>query len=87
MKRFVDGDDRMQVTLLRECLDDYIAEDNPVRAIDAFVEELESIGRVAIAVEVESNGRTLQQTGATRYPIGTSTGCSNFPAASIHSMT
>ena len=31
----------MQVTLLPECLDDYIAEDNPVRAIDAFVEELD----------------------------------------------
>ena len=41
MKRFVEGEDRMQVTLLPECLDDYIAEDNPVRAIDAFVEELD----------------------------------------------
>src|SRR5512141_1251968 len=41
MKRFVEGEDRMQVTLLPECLDDYIAEDNPVRAIDAFVAELD----------------------------------------------
>src|SRR4051794_9282117 len=41
MKRFVEGRDRTQVTLLPECLDDYIAEDNPVRAIDAFVEELD----------------------------------------------
>ena len=41
MKRFVEGEDRMQVALLPECLDDYIAEDNPVRAIDAFVEELD----------------------------------------------
>jgi transposase len=41
MKRFVEGEDRMQVTLLPECLNDYIAEDNPVRAIDAFVEELD----------------------------------------------
>ncbi|MET0918413.1 MAG: IS1182 family transposase, partial [Burkholderiales bacterium] len=41
MKRFVEGEDRTQVTLLPECLDDYIAEDNPVRAIDAFVEELD----------------------------------------------
>jgi transposase len=29
------------VTLLPECLDDFVAEDNPVRIIDAFVEELE----------------------------------------------
>src|SRR5512144_182886 len=41
MKRFVEGEDRMQVTLLPECLDDYIAEDNPVRVIDVFVSELD----------------------------------------------
>jgi transposase len=28
------------MTLLPACLDDYIAEDNPVRAVDGFVEEL-----------------------------------------------
>ena len=41
MKRFIEGADRNQVALLPECLDDYISEDNPVRAIDAFVEELD----------------------------------------------
>jgi len=41
MKRFIEGDDRKQVTLLPECLDDFVAEDNPVRIIEAFVEELE----------------------------------------------
>lgn len=41
MKRFIEGDDRQQVTLLPECLDDYIGEDNPVRVVDAFVEELD----------------------------------------------
>jgi transposase len=41
MKRFIEGEDRSQVTLLPECLDDYIGEDNPVRVIDAFVEELD----------------------------------------------
>ena len=40
MKRFVEGEDRNQVTLLPECLDDYIGEDNPVRVIDVFIEEL-----------------------------------------------
>ena len=39
MKRFIEGEDRQQVTLLPECLDDYIGEDNPVRVVDAFVEE------------------------------------------------
>jgi transposase len=29
------------VTLLPECLDDYIAEDNPVRVIDVFIDELD----------------------------------------------
>ena len=40
MKRFIEGEDRQQVTLLPECLDDFIGEDNPVRVIDVFVEEL-----------------------------------------------
>ena len=41
MGRFVEGSDRKQVTLLPECLDDYIADDNPVRVVEAFVEELD----------------------------------------------
>ncbi|PVY24640.1 transposase [Paraburkholderia silvatlantica] len=41
MKRFIEGEDRKQVTLLPECLDDFVAEDNPVRIIEAFVEELD----------------------------------------------
>lgn len=41
MKRFIEGADRTQSTLLPDCLDDYIAADNPVRAVDAFVEELD----------------------------------------------
>lgn len=40
MSRFIEGQDRHQVTLLPECLDDFIGEDNPVRVIDAFVAEL-----------------------------------------------
>ena len=41
MKRFIEGEDRSQVTLLPECLDDYVGQDNPVRVVDAFVEELQ----------------------------------------------
>ena len=41
MKRFIEGQSREQVTLLPECLDDFVGEDNPVRFVDAFVEELD----------------------------------------------
>ena len=44
MTRFVVGDDRSQSTLFPERLDDYLAEDNPVRAIDVFVDELDLAG-------------------------------------------
>jgi transposase len=41
MKRFVEGEDRNQSTLFPQRLDEYIAEDNPVRVIDVFVDELD----------------------------------------------
>ena len=36
MSRFVQDADRRQQTLLPECLDDYVAEDNPVRVVDVW---------------------------------------------------
>lgn len=41
MKRFIEGEDRHQVTLLPECLDDFIDADNTVRVIDVFIDELD----------------------------------------------
>ena len=41
MKGFVEGADRQQSTLLPECLDDWVDESNPVRAVDVFVDTLE----------------------------------------------
>jgi transposase len=41
MKRFIEGEDRTQITLLPECLDDYVAEDNPVRVVEVFVDQLD----------------------------------------------
>ena len=41
MKRFIEGADRGQSTLFPENLEDWIDEDNPVRVIDVFVEELD----------------------------------------------
>lgn len=43
MPRFVEGQDRQQVTLLPECLDDFIAEDNTVRIVDVFIDELDLV--------------------------------------------
>ena len=41
MKRFIQGSDRTQGILLPEQLDDYVTEENPVRVIDVFVDELD----------------------------------------------
>ncbi len=57
MKRFVEGTDRGQSTLLPECLDDWIDENNPVRVIDAFVEALNLAELGFSGVEPEATGR------------------------------
>ena len=57
MTRFVVGDDRSQSTLFPERLDDYLTEDNPVWAIDVFVDGLE-LARLGFGgVEPEATGR------------------------------
>ena len=57
MKRFVEGEDRSQSTLFPERLDDYIAEDNPVRVIDAFVDELDLADLGFERVQPQATGR------------------------------
>src|SRR5271163_454882 len=57
MKRFVEGEDRTQGVLLPEFLDDYVAEDNPVRAIDVFVDELDLRALGFEGVVAEATGR------------------------------
>jgi len=54
MKRFVEGTDRGQGTLFPECLEDWIDENNPVRVIDVFVDELDlaELGFDGVAPEV-----------------------------------
>ena len=44
MSGFIEGADRRQATLFPERLDDYIAEDSPVRVIDVFVDDLDLSG-------------------------------------------
>jgi transposase len=57
MKRFIEGEDRGQGTLLPELLDDYVAEDNPVRVVDIFVEELDLVGLGFKRVQPAKTGR------------------------------
>src|SRR3954453_563670 len=57
MTRFVVGDDRSQSTLFPERLDDYLGEDNPVRAIDVFVDELDLAKLGFGGVEPKATGR------------------------------
>jgi transposase len=50
MAGFVEGVDRGQSTLFPALLDDYVADDNPVRAVDVFVDglDLERLGFVGV---------------------------------------
>ena len=50
MAGFVEGVDRGQRTLFPAVLDDYVADDNPVRAVDVFVDglDLERLGFVGV---------------------------------------
>jgi len=57
MKRFIEGKNRGQGTLLPELLDDYVAEDNPVRVVDVFVEELDLAGLGFEGVQPAKTGR------------------------------
>jgi transposase len=57
MKRFIEGVDRSQSTLFPERLEDWIGEDNPVRVIDVFVDELDLGGLGFERVEPQETGR------------------------------
>lgn len=57
MKRLIEGEVRTQVTLLPECLDDYVAEKNPVRVVDVFVDELDLRTLGFEGVEPAATGR------------------------------
>ena len=57
MKRFVEGENRNQSTLFPEILEDYVVEDNPVRVIDAFIDECD-LGHLGFqGVEPHATGR------------------------------
>jgi len=60
MKRFVQGEARTQMSLIPECLDDYVSEDNPVRVVEAFIDGID-LGRLGFT------GVVPQVTGRPAY--------------------
>ena len=57
MSRFIEEDSRTQSTLFPESLEDYIAADNPIRVIDAFVDGLDLRDMKFKRVQPSSTGR------------------------------
>jgi hypothetical protein len=78
MKRFVEGTDRGEATLFPEYLEDWINEDKPVRAIDAFVDKL-SLAELGFA------GMAPEATGPVRLGGVAQTGTAWASTASISS--
>ena len=72
MKRFIEGEDRRQATLLPDCLEDYISDDNPVRVIEAFIEELDLKALGFEGAVPEATGRPGYHPAAmlNNYPYG-----------------
>ena len=59
---YIAGSDRTEALLLPEVLDDYIAPENPVRFIDAFVGQLD-LGKAGFTnAQLQETGRPLAET-------------------------
>jgi transposase len=63
MKCFIQSTDRTQVSLCPEQLEDYVTDDNPVRVVDVFVDQL-ALGALGFA------GVTPLKTGRLAYHPG-----------------
>ncbi len=57
MSRFIEEGNRSQGTLLPEWIDEYVADENPVRVIEAFVEALDLAELEFTGVEPKATGR------------------------------
>src|SRR6185295_12152833 len=64
MHRFIDGEDRRQPALLPHSLEDYVGEENPVRVIEVFIDELD-------LAAMGFSGMTPAATGRPAYHPGT----------------
>src|ERR1700720_4660496 len=57
MKRFIEGEDRRQAILLPDCLEDHVSDENPVRVIEAFIDELDLKALGFEGIVPEATGR------------------------------
>ena len=62
MSRFIKGESRSQITLFPEAVDEYIEEDNPVRVIDVFVDDLD-LAALGFKTEPADTGRPAYHPG------------------------
>ena len=62
MSRFIKGESRSQITLFPEAVDEYIEEDNPVRVIDVFVDDLD-LCALGLKTEPADTGRPAYHPG------------------------
>ena len=54
---YIQGQDRNQMILLPECIDDYITEESPVRVIDVFISALDMAELGFTKATPEATGR------------------------------
>lgn len=78
MERFIAGESQSQSTLFPERLDGYIAEDNPVRVIDVFVDKLDQakIGTTSLIYRSQATQVASRQHCKKAMSGATSTGFS-----------
>src|SRR2546428_1094101 len=57
MKRFIEGEDRTQVSLLPACLEDYVEAENPVRVVEVFIDGLDLGALGFVGVDPAATGR------------------------------
>ena len=55
--RHLEGESRQQGSLLPDTLDDYVAQDHPVRVIDAFIDSLDLIELGFSKASTQATGR------------------------------
>ena len=77
MACFIEGKDRRQTLLLPECLDDYVTQDNPVRVIDAFIDELDlqALGFTEPDLPPQDDPLTIRPFCSRSTSTATCTGC------------
>ena len=82
MHRFIDGEDRMQQALLPHSLEDYVGEENPVRVIEAFIDELDLAALGFSGMTPAATGRPAYHPSTLLkiYLYGYSTACSRAGA-------